>query len=266
MKNTSRKRKVTHTVEIENGLIKFTLALDGKTDYADYHPVLYRILCKDNLKPFRDEDRLRFMVWKDGADVRFYFYDLVLGCHKGLIHEETYLTDLQDYFKEKRDGGFCVDHADNNTYNNTTGNLSWMERGVNSRKNEIVARFKPPYYLNSVHCDDGYRVQFLCEVEPENAQQILGRFNLNCRIEARCRLAIHSICPDAESYVNLLQRLANSTYEWMEKGVTPKAHAREKRDIDYWAGSIKNSLHAQHVLKLMPRANFTEYRINVKST
>lgn len=158
MKKTFRKLKQTHTVEIQNDKIIFTLALDGVQEHLTYDPVLYEILSMDRLKPFRNNGRLRISVHENGADFKFYIYDLARACYDGRVRTVSFIKDMQSFYDYKNDNDLDIDHLDNNVHNNTAGNIVLMDAAINRKKSAITARFRPPFYLNSVFCDGEFRV------------------------------------------------------------------------------------------------------------
>lgn len=189
-----------------------------------------------------------------------YLYDLAIASYGAQIHADTLLEDMQKYYEYKSANGLSVDHADNNIYNNTALNISLMSTTLNGRKATIVAQFKPPYYLNSAYCDGEYRVQLAFEVSPEYLQKLLACPNHKTPITSGGYAAMHFICSDAESYVDCLKFLLDTTYEWCKHGETPRTHNRENKDLTYWAGKITHSLQAQKALAAMDRSLFQEYK------
>ena len=112
-KNTSSYESNTRKIEVTDNKIIYTLKLDGVQDYLTYNETLLKILCMDRLKPFRDGERLRIKVRRNGSDQNMYLYDLAIACYQGMVKVETFLEDMQRYFKLKRRMKLSVDHADN---------------------------------------------------------------------------------------------------------------------------------------------------------
>ena len=254
----------TRFVNIEDGRIAYTVLRDGVTDYADYEDTLYKILTLNQLRPFRNNGRLKFNVCVNRVDHTFYFYDLAMACYKGMVNLDTYLDDMQKYYDYKSSNGFDIDHADNNIHNNTQLNISLMESYLNRLKSTIVCRFKPPYYLNSAYCDGEYRVQLEFEVEQPYLQEELMRAGVNIAVLSKGFAVMRFLCKDAESYVSCLKMLADSTYGWCNSEQTPRQHSNENKDTPYWAGAITNSFHAQKVLAVMDRNLFQVFPLQVE--
>lgn len=249
----------TRLVEIENGRIVFTVLRDGVKDYADYNDTLYEILTMNRLRPFRHNGRLKFNVSAESIDHTFYFYDLAMACYRQMVKPDTFLEDLQQYYDYKSSNGLSIDHADSNIHNNTMLNISLMEAGLNQSKNAIVARFKPPYYLNSVYCHGEYRVQIGFEVEQPYLQEELIRAGISLAARSSGLAVMHFLCKDAESYVSCLRTMLNSAYGWCNPEQTPRQHSLENKEIPYWAGSIARSLQAQGALAIMDKKMFQPF-------
>lgn len=256
MKKTFRKLKQTHTVEIQNDKIIFTLALDGVQEHLTYDPVLYEILSMDRLKPFRNNGRLRISVHENGADFKFYIYDLARACYDGRVRTGSFIKDMQSFYDYKNDNDLDIDHLDNNVHNNTCGNIVLMDAALNRKKSAITARFRPPFYLNSVYCNDEFRIQFLNIPDNKYIENILRAVGLNMKAGGQLQLGIHFRCTTAEDYVECLYFLAESSYAWCLPGITPKQHHTANKDLECWASTINNSLHAQKILSKMMQEEF----------
>lgn len=246
----------TRFIDIQDGRIVFTVFRDGVKDYADYDDTLYKILTLNRARPFRNNGRLKFNVRANGAEHTFYLYDLAMACYRGMVSPDTFLEDMQRYYDFKSSNGLSVDHADSNIHNNTRLNISLMDKGLNGGKNAIAARFKPPYYLNSAYCDGEYRVQLEFEVEQPYLQEQLMRAGVSFAARSKGLAVMRFLCMDAESYVECLKMLVDSTYGWCNPEQTPRQHFKENEDVPYWAGDITNSFHAQRMLAAMDRAEF----------
>lgn len=249
----------TRSVSIEDGRIAFTVLRDGVKDYADYDDTLYKILTLNRLRPYRNNGRLKFNVRADGIDHTFYFYDLAIACYRGMINPDTYLEDMQRYYDYKSSNGFDIDHADSNIHNNTKLNISLMESGLNLSKHTAVARFKPPYYLNSTYCDGEYRVPLEFEVEQPYLQAELIRAGVNIAARSNGFAVMRFLCKDAESYVSCLRTMLNSTFGWCNPEQTPRQHSNENKEAPYWAGDPTNSFRAQKMLAVMDRNMFQAF-------
>lgn len=259
MKRPFRKRKQTHTVEIQNDKIIFTLALDGVQEYLTYDPVLYEILKMERLKPFRNDGRLRVSVRENGTDFKFYIYDLARACYDGKIKTESFIKDLQSFYDYKNNEDMDVDHLDSNVHNNTKGNLAVMDSGLNRRKSAITAHFKPPFYLNSAYCNGEFRIQLINIADNEFIENLLKQAGINCKIEGTVPTGMHFRCATAEDYVDCLRYLAESRFSWCQSDATPKKHHTANKEVPCWASDINNSLHAQKVLALMDSSEFETY-------
>lgn len=254
-KGNSTKSK-TRTIEIVGEEIVYILACDGIKDYATYDETLYKVLIQNRLRPFRDRGRLKFNVRSGGVDVPLYLYDLVYACKLGYIDPENFLEGMERYYDYKSANSLSVDHADNNTHNNTKLNLSLMGKIPNLQKSTIVAGFKPPYYLNVIHCDGEYRVQAVFEVGQVYSQQLLIASGTSLAARSGGIAEMKLICRDAEDLVACLKMLYESTYEWTMMYSTPKEHRRENKDVAYWAKDINLSILAQKELAAMNRKAF----------
>lgn len=259
MKRPFRKLKQTHTVEIQNDKIVFTLALDGIREYLTYDPVLYEILRMDRLKPFRNNGRLRISVHEGGVDFKFYIYDLARACYDGRVKVDSFIRDMQTFYDYKNDNDLDIDHLDNNVHNNTKGNIVLMDAAINRKKSAITARFRPPFYLNSVFYDDEFRIQLTFEADKSFTEDFLRRLGIDRKIDKVVPMAMHFRCTTAEDYVDCLYFLAESSYAWCMPGVTPKQHHTANKEVSYWASNINNSLHAQKILALMDNSEFDTY-------
>lgn len=253
------KRKKTYTVKTNGTEIVFTLAKDKVADYATYNETLYRILNKDCLKPFRDEGRLRFYVWRNGRNEGFYLYDLAIACYEGRIHEDTFLDDMQKYYDYKSSNNLSVDHADNNVHNNTILNLSLMDRLTNTAKAAITAGFKPPYYLNTAYCGGKYRIMFVCTIQPDMVAELFGKFDRQIRTNYTSEARMCFTCNNAEDFVDCLHHIAEQSYEWCLPGETPKTHRRKSKHIDYWADNVPQSIKAQKILSALAEGYFQTF-------
>lgn len=258
-------RNNTRFVTIEDGRIVFTVLRDGVKDYADYDDTLYKILTLNRLRPYRNNGRLKFNVCADGVEHTFYFYDLAMACYHGIVKQDTFLADLQRYYDYKSSRGLSIDHADNNIHNNTRLNISLMDIGLNGGKNAIVARFKPPYYLNSAYCDGEYRVQLEFEVEQPYLQKQLIRAGVSFAARSKGLAVMRFLCKDAESYVSCLQTMLNSTFGWCNPKQTPRQYCNENREAPYWAGDIANSFRAQKMLAVMDRNLFQAFPLEAEN-
>lgn len=245
MERPFKKLKQTHTVEIQNYKIIFTLALDGVREYLTYDPVLYEILKMERLKPFRNNGRLRISVHENGSDFKFYIYDLARACYDGRVRTGSFIKDMQAFYDYKNDNDLDIDHLDNNVHNNTSGNIVLMDAALNRKKSAITARFRPPFYLNSVYCNDEFRIQFLNLFGNEHIENIL--------------VGIHFSCVTADDYVECLYFLAESSYAWCLPGMTPKQHHTANKELECWASNIHHSLHAQKILTMMMREEFQKF-------
>lgn len=249
----------TRTIEIVGDEIIYTLACDGIKDYITYDETLYKVLIQNRLRPFRDRGRLKFNVWNDGTNVTMYLYDLVCACEMGYINPENFLDGMERYYDYKSANSLSVDHADNNIHNNTKLNLSLMDKILNLQKGTIVAGFKPPYYLNVIHCNEEYRIQLLIKTEQIYNQLLLIAAGTSYAARSPGIAEMKLICRDAEELVDCLRMLYQSTYEWTMMDSTPKEHRKENKDIEYWAKDIPLSIVAQKQLAAMDRKAFDVY-------
>lgn len=237
----------------------FTLAADGVQEYFTYNPVLYEILKMERLKPFRNEGRLRISVKENGVDFKFYAYDLAIACYDGEVTPESFVDEVQALLDQKSIYDLDVDHLDNNVHNNTRGNIVLMDSGLNRKKAAVVTRFTYPFYLNSVYCDEEFRIQLICIAEIAYIENLLRQRGIVCKTEGVIQTGIHFRCNSAEDYVDCLYCLARSCYSWCHVKITPQKHNRTNKEIRYWASDIANSLHAQKILALMPQDEFDIY-------
>lgn len=246
----------TRKIEVKDGLIIYTLTLDGVKDYLSYNEDLLEILKLCKLIPFRDEGRLRFKINESGTSVNLYLYDLALGCYQGMIKSDTLIEDIAEYYKFKSLNSLSVDHIDNNVCNNTAYNLSLMDKGLNMSKGALISKVKMPVYLNSAYVDNKYRVQITFDTGYSNIiQNILDRFIPNTVKADRAYIIMNFICNDAENYVSCLKWLVNNKYEWSLPLKNSKGNW-VKNDNPCWCSDINNSLHAQRVLAQMDERDF----------
>lgn len=250
-------------MSIRNEYISIALKNGAGIDYYTYNEEFIRILEEWHISPFRNNGRLQCDCWKNkySEAIRFYLYDLAYACYTGMLHADSFVADLQHYYDWKSSRGLTIDHADNNVHNNTVLNLSPMQRGTNTAKSEISARFVPPYYLNSVFYNGEYRVQIAYDVASEYLTNMLSNIGLDCvSVGNNIKAAMHFLCSDAESYVACLQGLWNSRYDWCNPESTPREYAKRNNLMEYWAGNVGHSLQAQKVLSLMERGQFQQYK------
>lgn len=256
MERPFKKLKQTHTVEVQNDRIIFTLALDGVREYLTYDPVLYEILKMERLKPFRNGGRLRISVHENGTDFKFYIYDLARACYDGWVKVDSFIKNMQAFYDYKNVNDLDIDHLDNNVHNNTRGNIVLMEAVLNRKKSAITARFRPPFYLNSVFCDNEFRIQLTFEADKIFTEDFLRRCGIDRKIDKVIPAAMHFRCTTSEDYVDCLYFLAESSYAWCMPGITPKQHHTANKEIPCWASDIQNSLRAQKILSMMCREEF----------
>ena len=246
----------TRRIQRRGDEILYTTKSQKATDYVTYNEQLHSVLTQTRLRPFRNNGRLKFNVCQHYIDTSMYLYDLAIASYQGQLHADTLLDDMQRYYEYKAENGLSVDHADNNIHNNTELNISLMDSTLNGRKSSIVAQFKPPYYLNSAYCGGEYRVQLAFEVSQEYIQQMLACPGHNTPVTSGGYAALNFVCADAESYVDCLKFLLDTTYEWCKHGETPRTHSRDNKKLTYWAGRITHSLQAQKALAAMDKAEF----------
>ena len=249
----------TRTIEIIGEEIVYTLACDGIKDYVTYDETLYKVLIQNRLRPYRDRGRLKFNVWDNGTNTTMYLYDLVCACDMGYVNPENFLEGMERYYDYKSANSLSVDHADNNIHNNTRLNISLMDIILNLQKGTIVAGFKPPYYLNLIHCDGEYRIQLLVKTEQIYNQLLLIAAGTSYAARSPGIAEMKLICRDAEELVDCLRMLYQSTYEWTMMNSTPKEHQKENRDIKHWAKDTPRSIVAQKQLAAMDRKAFDVY-------
>lgn len=129
------------------------------------------------------------------------------------------------------------------------------------QKGTIVAGFKPPYYLNLIHCDGEYRIQLLIKTEQIYNQLLLIAAGSSYAARSPGVAEMKLICRDAEELVDCLRMLYQSTYEWTMMNSTPKEHQKENRDIKHWAKDTPRSIVAQKQLAAMDRKAFDVYSV-----
>lgn len=245
-------------------------------DYISPNEELLKIFACDEwqISMENHEDRcIRCKCWGNGHDARrkdsvtFLLHNLAYGCYTGQIHAETLIEDITRFQSWKNTRGLTIDHADSNTRNHTALNISLMPRSLNNSKKEVVALFVPPYYLNSIYYDGEYRVQMMYyttrqdEKGYSNLQATLGKLLPPAEDRKFVQAGRHYLCKDAESYVACLRELYDTHVSWCNPEHTPRTHSKVKQDVDYWAGDIKHSLHAEKVLSLMPSSDFEPYPV-----
>lgn len=96
-RKTNSMDNATRIIEVCNDKIIYTLKLDGVKDYLTYNETLLTILKMDKLKPYRDNGRLKFKVWHNGADVNIALHDLAFACYSERVHSKTFISDMQKY-------------------------------------------------------------------------------------------------------------------------------------------------------------------------
>lgn len=248
----------TRTIKVENSIIKYTLKLDGVTDYLSFDETLLSILKLDRIKPFRDNGRLRLKVRANGVDVNMYLYDLAFACYTKQIRTDSFINDIQKYFEYKAFNNLSIDHADNNVSNNTRYNLSVMDCALNVSKGSIVSRTKIPTYLNTAYFDNKYRVQIVWKVTAAKVNEILGRFFQSNIVNESGFVSMYFICENAESFVDCLKSITTLSSEWAlplkQNGIWLK------NDNVCWCKDVNNSIKAQEILVNMNETKFQLYR------
>lgn len=238
-------------------------------NYFSYNPEFIKIFDEWHMSLFMKDGRLMSDCWKKHTEdlFRIYVYDLAYACYVGLVKSDTFPSDIQKFLEWKEAKVFEIDHADDNKNNNTVLNLSLMPVGLNRAKSRIVAKFIPPYYLNTAFIRyDGkrvggeYRIQILFDVK----QDILNKFlqNADIKVESTNNMAtMNFICKDAESYVACLKRLMDYKYSWCNPDITPREHNRITDGVEYWGGDVRCSLAAQKILSEMDEKEFQVFSL-----
>lgn len=247
-----KKIKDTHFIEAIENKIKITLMCDKQIDYVSNNKILWEILQKKELRPYRTGDRLAFIVQKRGNSIRFYLYDLAMACYGGWLSVNTYLVDIERYQEWKSANHLSVDHADNNRANNTIFNLSLMSGELNRIKAAIVTHFTPPYALVSAYCDGEYRVRVGMRTLGEKSELLK-----NVGISGEAYFWLNFCCRSADEYVSCLKYLERSTYEWMDNTAHENWH--DDKDNLYVAGDIQKSMFCQKMLSLMDEKAFNVF-------
>lgn len=263
-KDKVSKENYVRSVNIRDGRIEYTIFRDGVTDFADYNETLYQLLIQERFRPFRSRGRLKFNVCVKGVDHTFGFADLAMACYLGKVKSETFLEDMQKYYDEKGQNNYDVDHGDNNIHNYTSLNLSQMDSSLNKVKGTIVAKFKPPYYMNTAFCGGEYRVQIITTLDqsyiPKMAAAALDELRkygiTGMGVPRTIQTEMLFVCKDAEDYVACLKHFAEQSYEWCNPGQTPKMYSREHKDLTYWAANTMKSMQMQRELAMKDRAEF----------
>lgn len=102
---------------------------------------------------------------------------------------------------------------------------------------------------------------YLDEVERVKRSTKFGRFKDPKNYGESKLESFHKLLADGEDIAtthSLFLRTTSETEQLIsEGGYTLKV----KQDVDYWAGDIKHSLHAEKVLSLMPSSDFEPYPV-----
>ena len=263
-KNRVSKENYVRSISIKDGRIQYTIFRDMVTDYADYNETLYELLTQERFRPFRSCGRLKFNVRVGGVEHTFSFADLAMACYQDKLRPETFLEDMQKYYDEKRQSNYEVDHGDNNIHNYTSLNLSLMDSSLNRAKGTIVAKFKPPYYMNTAFCGGEYRVQIITILDqsyiPKMTAAVLNELHkygvTGIGVPRFIQAEMLFVCKDVEDYVACLRHFVEQSYEWCNPGQTPKAYSREHKNLAYWAADTVKSMNMQRELAVRDRAEF----------
>jgi len=266
---TSSTESNTRKIEVIDNKIIYTLKCDSSKDYMSYDETLYKILCMDRLKPFRDEGRLRIKVRTNGIDQNFYLYDLAIACYEGKINADNFLHDMQEFLCYKNRYDLTTDHIDGHTNNNTRLNLSLMPNINNLTKSGMVARVQAPALLVCCYSDGVYRVHY--ERRGIMSKTLLGdiNFKLNQRNsplilgQPEMTICQNYICNDADSFVACLQSIVESSISHIGLIVAPPLRVKGK-----WAAAKKKSylddvsiaITLQEELALQSKAQFQTWR------
>ena len=153
----NKSRTVIHDDEV----IMVIYKASGKMEYTEYEPELYRILCTPSICTYSyDYKKRRIMVeifLKQKSGKR---WGGMLGHFINLFrHREEALSDFLHNMPKRT--GFTTDHANDDTGNHCSWNLSRMTARENLLKGRYLSRIKPPYYCYiAVDAENQYRVHF----------------------------------------------------------------------------------------------------------
>lgn len=266
-KNTSSYESNTRKIEVTDNKIIYTLKLDGVQDYLTYNETLLKILCMDRLKPFRDGERLRIKVRRNGSDQNMYLYDLAIACYQGMVKVETFLEDMQRYFKLKRRMKLSVDHADNQVRNNTKFNLSLMRE--NQAKADIVARIVMPALLVPAYVDGVYRVHF--ERRSIDMSEMIGECNMLLHKKGlplivgnpKIDVCVDYQCNTSADFVACLKYIADASISYMGIPKVPALRNGPGKWVgakrNCWLDDIHTSMQAQEELCNRPIGEFNKF-------
>lgn len=248
----------TRIIDVAGDCIIYTLKNDGVQDYLRMNNSLFTILQMNNLKPFRDDGRLRIKVRNNGTDVNMYLYDLAYACYSGMVKSNSFLADIQKYYDYKTFNGLTVDHADSNVHNNLDINLSLMDRLTNSRKGACVAKVKEPIYLVSACVSGKYRVEMRFTVKQEQCPKLLKEYGIDKAMSGVSYASLKFLCENAEDYCECLRCLIDNHYEWAEPLKDKYGHWA-KSENECWSANIYNSMNAQRLLEAMDESEFQAF-------
>lgn len=258
MKTTTSLESKTRLIQLEKGLIKYTLKSDNVTDYLTYNKVLLEILMINRLKPFRTNGRLCLKIRHNKKDINIYLYDLAYACYSNKIRRDSYIEDIGGFYLYKKSHNLSIDHADNNLQNNTILNLSLMDLSLNASKGSLVSKVKYPVILNSIYLNNKYRVEILFFVASNMVNQILSRFSLNGIQSTGAIIKLRFLCETAEDYVDCLKSVTNGTYEW---SAPLKENGKWiENNNPCLSANIDYSLYWQRNISQMPDSHFQIYR------
>lgn len=210
--------------------------------------ILMEILCSQNLTAGITHGKrhdLYFWINTIEGRVSCYGYDLAFLSYYDMISTVSLPGDIGNFSKYKRSQRLEVDHLDTNPYNNTIHNLSLMTGAHNKSKQQLTARFVPPYYFVSSFSNGEYRLLLAFKMTHHDVVRTFGLEN-----EGGGWCCMGGIFSEPKALINFLRSMQHSRFWWCKPNRTPK---------DCFTGNVYAPIHAQEALAKMDMGRFMPF-------
>ena len=248
-------------VEVLNdAVIKYTLNRHDRSEYLTYDDVLFEILTNKSVSPDLWDWRGRIKYHGAGC----YLYDLACARYYGFVDSLETLDDgLAKYFDYKDINNYQVDHANNNRRVNTRENLSLLPQSINSRKQDIVTKFRGLDNMYIAYCGDGeYRIElasvlpFTCLTAVVSAMHIPSLEQAIQEIQNAdgCGCFWYGgpiqryICKSPEAMLDCLKSLKYIRYPGMPEKTSLYTRYKDNKDVEYWGQDCERTIEIQREL------------------
>lgn len=245
-------------VEVLGDTMKYTLVRHNRTEYFSNDDILFDILTRKGVSPNLWDGRGRIKYHGNNG---CYLYDLACARYEGYIDSmETLDSGLREYFERKDIDDLQVDHANNNRRINTRENLSLLPRSINSRKKDIVTKFRGLDDLYIAHCNDEYRIKLASLLPSECLYRSVDGQRIKGAVSGRITLSIPKniligatqfyLCKTPEDLLDCLKSLQHIRYPGMPEKMTLYTRYKDNKDADYWGQDCEAAIEIQRELVL----------------